>query len=131
MSTKTINILLWIAQVLLAGAFIMAGLTKSFQPIEEIAKMLPWVNDSPVALVRFIGISELLGGIGLLLPSILRIQPKLTALAAMGLMIIMVLATAFHIYRGEYEAIGVNIIIGLIAFFIYWGRTKKSPIQAK
>lgn len=131
MNKKTINILLWIAQVLLAALFIMVGLTKSFQPIEEIGKMLPWVNNSPAALVRFIGISELLGGIGLLLPSILRIQPRLTPLAALGLAVVMILATAFHIYRGEYEVIGMNIFIGLIAYFIYWGRTKKSPIDAK
>lgn len=131
MNAKTINILLWIAQVLLGGFFIMVGLTKSFQPIEEIGQMIPWVNNSPAALVRFIGISELLGGIGLLLPSVLRIQPKLTPLAAVGLAIIMVLATVFHVYRGEFEAIGMTILIGLIAFFIYWGRSEKAPIAAK
>lgn len=131
MNSKTINILLWIAQVLLGGLFIMVGLTKSFQPIEEIAKMIPWVSNSPAAMVRFIGISELLGGIGLLLPSLLRIQPRLTSLAALGLTIIMGLATIFHIYRGEYEAIGMTIVIGLIAYFIFWGRSQKAPIPAK
>ena len=107
------------------------AVSKTFQPIEEIEKMLSWVNNTPTALVRFIGISELLGGLGLLLPSLLRIKPRLTPLAAMSLAVIMLMATIFHIYRGEYSAIGMTIIIGLIAYFIFWGRNKKIPILPK
>jgi putative oxidoreductase len=61
------------------------------QPIEELSKSMAWVNDFSIGMVRFIGASELLGGIGLLLPSLLRIRPFLTPLAALGLFIVMVL----------------------------------------
>jgi putative oxidoreductase len=128
MNTKTYNILLWIAQVLLAIMFGMAGLMKTSQPITSLAEMLPWVEQSPELLVRIIGVSELLAAVGLLLPAILKIQPKLTAFAGLGLAVIMLLALIFHISRGEYEAIGINVILGAIAYFVYWGRNKKAPI---
>lgn len=130
-SSKALNISLWIAQGLLAAMFIMAGAMKSTQAIEQLATSLPWVAEVPSLLVRFIGISELLGGIGLLLPSILRIQPKLTIYAAIGILIIMVFALVFHIVKAEFSVLGINIVVGLIAAFIIWGRTKKAPIKPK
>jgi putative oxidoreductase len=130
-SNKGLNIALWITQVLLAALYLMAGSTKLFQPIEEIVKMLPWVSETPAGLVRFIGLSELLGGIGLLLPAILRIQPKLTVFAAIGLTIVQVLAAGFHLSRGETAVIGMNFLLIAMAVFIAWGRTKKVPIAPK
>jgi len=126
--TKGWNIGLWVAQGLMAAMFIMAGFMKLSQPIAELAGTLPWVKEAPEMLVRFIGLSELLGGVGLLLPTALRIKPGLTNLAAIGLCIIMFLALAFHISRGEYEAVPVNVVIGAILGFIIWGRNKKAPI---
>jgi putative oxidoreductase len=130
-NNKAMHITLWIAQVLLAVMFIMAGAMKSFQPIGELSKMLPWVSETPLALVRFIGISELLGGLGLVLPALFRIKPFLTTLAAIGLSIVMVLASAFHIYKGEYPMLGTTFFLFAMAIFIAWGRTKKVPITAK
>ena len=130
-NNKTINISLWIAQGLLAAMFIMAGAMKATQPLEALAESLPWVTTTQLALVRFIGISELLGGIGLLLPSILRIKPSLTVWAAVGLAVVMVLAAGFHASRGEFSAIGANAMFMAIAAFIAWGRSKKAPIAAK
>lgn len=130
-NNKALNISLWTAQVVLAAMFLMAGVMKSTQPIEELAKSLPWVNDISEGLVRLIGISELLGGLGLLLPSILRIKPKLTPLAAFGLFVVMVLAFSYHSMKGEYQALGINMILAAIALFIAWGRYKKVPIAAK
>lgn len=127
---KGLNIALWVAQGLLAAMFLMAGFMKTTTPIAELGASMPWVNELP-NLVRFIGISELLAGIGLLLPSILRIQPKLTPLAALGIVAIMVLAAIFHATRGEYSAIGMNVVFGAIAGFVAWGRTNKVPISAK
>ncbi len=83
----------------------------------------------PAALVRFIGVSELLGGFALILPAALRIKPELTGWAAIGLAAVMLFATIFHISRGEFSAIGMNIILGIIAVFIAWGRFKKAPIH--
>lgn len=129
--SKALNISLWIAQVLLALMFLMAGAMKSAQPVEELAKSMSWVNDFSAGMVRLIGASELLGGIGLLLPSLLRIRPLLTPLAALGLFIVMVFAFIYHVSKGEYELLPVNSILGTIALFIVWGRYKKVPIQPK
>ncbi|WP_271856020.1 DoxX family protein [Patiriisocius marinus] len=128
---KAINIVLWIAQGLLAVMFIMAGIMKATQPVEALAESLPWVTSTPLGLVRFIGISELLGGLGLLIPSIFRFKPMLTVWAALGLALIMVLAAGFHATRGEFPNIGMNVVLIGIALFIVWGRSKKAPIFSK
>lgn len=130
-SNKAINIALWIAQGLLAVMFIMAGIMKATQPIEALAESLPWVTSTPLGLVRFIGISELLGGLGLLIPSIFRFKPFLTVWAALGLALIMVLAAGFHASRGEFPNIGMNVVLIGITLFIVWGRNKKAPILPK
>ncbi len=128
---KAIHIVLWIAQGLVAAMFIMAGFMKATQPIEALAESLPWVTSTPLGLVKFIGISELLGGVGLLLPAILRIKPFLTIWAALGIGVIMILAAIFHGSRGEFEAIGFNVFMLAIVLFIAWGRSKKAPIREK
>jgi putative oxidoreductase len=128
---KIIHILLWIAQIILAAIYLMAGTMKLLQPIEKLSQKLPWAADVSEGLVRFIGISEFLGSLGLLLPAILRIQTKLTPIAAIGLVLIQVFAIIFHISRGEAGTIGINIALLLIAAFIAWGRFYKVPIQPK
>lgn len=130
-SNRVINIVLWIAQGLLAVMFMMAGIMKASQPIDALAESLPWVTSTPLALVRFIGISELLGGIGLLIPSFFRFKPFLTVWAALGLALVMVFAAVFHATRGEFPGIGMNLVLLGIALFIAWGRSKKAPILAK
>lgn len=130
MNSKTTNILLWIVQILLGIMFTMVGIMKTFQPIEEMAKNLPWVTDYAL-LVRFIGVSELAAGLGLILPSALRILPKLTVWAAIGLAVIMFLAIMFHIIRGEMDALPVNTILLLLSVFVAWGRSKKAIIESK
>lgn len=129
--SKAFNISLWVVQGLLAAMFLMAGANKLFQSIPELSKMLPWVTEVPEALVRFIGVSELLGGLGLLLPSILRTKPILTPLAAIGLAVVMLLAAFFHISEGETSVIGMNFVFMGLALFVAWGRSKKVPIQPK
>lgn len=126
-NTKVLNIALWIAQVILAGMFIMAGFMKSFTPIEQLSASLPWAKDVPAWLVRFIGISELLGALGLVLPSLLRIKPILTPVAALGIIAIMIMAAFFHISRSEFSGVAFTLILALVAAFIGWGRFKKVP----
>ncbi|HEX8659870.1 MAG TPA: DoxX family protein [Hymenobacter sp.] len=129
--SKALNAILWIVQVLLAAIFLMAGFMKLSQPIDQLATSLPWVTQVPSALVRFIGLAEVLGGLGLLLPSLLRIQPRLTVLAAWGLVLVMLLASAFHLSRGESMMVGPNLVIAALAAFVAWGRSKKALIQPK
>ncbi|GGG97939.1 hypothetical protein GCM10011416_14990 [Polaribacter pacificus] len=130
-NNKAIHITLWITQGLLGIMFLMAGLMKVSQPIDALAASLPWVTDTSAGLVRFIGISEFLGGLGLFLPSILRIKPLLTVWAALGLATVMIFALVFHAVRGEFSAIGMNLILFGIAIFIAWGRSRKAPIHSK
>ncbi len=98
--SKGLNITLWIAQVLISLTLIWAGYAKLFQPIAETAKMLPWALENP-SLLKFTGIIDLLGGIGIILPAALRIQAKLTTLAAYGVIVLMIAASIFHISRDE------------------------------
>ena len=124
------HILLWIVQVLLAVVFAMAGFMKSTQPIDSLVQNgMVWAGQVPVALVRFIGVSELLGAIGLILPAATKIKPSLTLLAALGLLTIMILAMAFHLSRGEAQALPINMVLGGLAAFVAWGRTTKAPIR--
>ncbi|MCS3735302.1 DoxX family protein [Mucilaginibacter dorajii] len=126
--SKLLNIILWVTQVLLAATLIWAAAMKLFQPIEKLSAMWPWAGQVPVALVKFTGIIDLLGALGLLLPALLRIRPKLTPIAAVAIIVLMVSASIFHIARGEASVIGVNIIFALMAAFIAWGRWSKASI---
>jgi putative oxidoreductase len=128
---RILNIGLWTAQVVLATVFIMAGFMKTTLPIDQLSLSVPWAKDVPEALVRFIGISELLGGIGLLLPGVFRIKPRLTPYAASGLLTIQVCAMVFHISRGEFDVISFNLALALLASFIAWGRFKKVPVLTR
>ncbi len=122
---------LWIVQVLLAAMFAMTGLMKLSQPIDALAASLPWVTTVPEMLVRFIGAAEFAGALGLILPSLTRIQPRLTALAAIGLIVVMLLASAFHASRGEFAVVPMNLVLGAFAAFVAWGRGKAAPIAPR
>lgn len=130
-SFKTLHVLLWVAQILLGLSFIFGGAMKAFQPMHELEVAMAWAEAIPVWLMRFIGISELLGGLGLIIPALFRFSPKLIPWAAAGLATVMLLAAIFHLWRGEIGAIVANAIIGSIAVFIAWGRFKKVPIRKK
>jgi putative oxidoreductase len=83
-------------------------------------------------MVRFIGACELAGAVGLILPAATRIRPMLTPLAASGLVVVMLLAMAFHISRGEAaQALPINLTLGALAAFVAWGRFRKAPIRAQ
>jgi hypothetical protein len=125
-----INILLWAAQVLLALGFFWAAGMKFFQPAGKLAEMWPWTAEHPL-LVKFTGLSDLLTGMGLILPALLRIRPGLTIYAAYGTIALMIAAGIFHIARGESGQTGINIFFALIALFILWGRLKKVPIAGR
>jgi len=127
--SNVLHISLWIAQVIVAGMFMMVGAMKTFTPIAELSLTIPWAKDSE-ALIRFIGITEVLGALGLILPAALKISPRLTVWAAYGLTLTMVLASLFHIVRGEISAVPTPLVLGLLSAFIGWGRSTKAPIKA-
>jgi uncharacterized membrane protein YphA (DoxX/SURF4 family) len=123
------NIALWILQALLALLFLNAGFLKAFKPIQEIAPTIFWAPLLPEPLVRFIGISELLGAIGLILPAALKIRPQLTTVAGAGLTLVMLMANIYHISRGELFVLPMTGILLLLLAFITYGRWKLIPFD--
>ena len=111
---------LWIAQVLLALAFVSAGATKLILPGEELTAYYPF----PELFIRFIGVCELLGAVGLILPGLLRIRQALTPLAAAGLAIIMAGATVTTLVIGGAASALMPLVLGLLAVFVAYGRTR-------
>ena len=124
---STLSIVLWIVQVLLALLFIWAGGMKLVLPLEKLAGPVAL----PGALLRFIGVAELLGGLGLVLPSLLRIRPGLTPLAAAGLVIIMIGAVIITLVGGGIGLAVIPGVTGLLAAFVAWGRWRLAPIRFK
>lgn len=128
--SKTLNTSLWIIQALLAAAFGMAGFMKISSPIEQLAQGgTSFVNEYAESTVRLIGICELLGAIGLILPAALRIKPVLTPAAAVGIALLMISATGYHVSHGE--PFMASIILFLLAAFVAWGRYRLVPVQPK
>src|SRR5712691_5177208 len=117
------RIALWIVAGLLAAVFAFTGVVKLALPIAELTKNVQISG----GLLRFIGVSELLGRLGLILPSLTRIKPWLTPLAAAGLGLIMILAMGFHISRGEFKDLPGTLVLGGMAAFVAWGRFRKAP----
>ena len=126
--SATLNVMLWIAQVLLAVVFIAVGFMKLTTPIPDLAKMIPWAGQLPTAFVRFIGVVDLAGGIGILFPALTRIKSGLSVVAALGCSVLQVLAIMFHLSRGEGMLTPLNFILLALALFVLWGRSKKIPI---
>lgn len=125
------TISLWVVQVLLAAMFGMAGVMKSTAPLEQLAANLPWVAQASPLLVRFIGLSELAGALGLILPAATRILPILTPVAGGGLVTVMLFAAGFHALHGEIGGIALNAVLGGLAAFVAWGRLAKAPIRPR
>jgi putative oxidoreductase len=123
-----VNISLWIVQVLLALAFLLAGVPKATQPIPALAKRITWANDVPEPLVRLIGVAEILGALGLILPALTGILPWLTVAAAIGLAVVMAAAIIFHILRGETNRIAMNVILLALLLFVVYGRLALTPL---
>ncbi len=122
------NITLWILQILFGLYFIAMGVMHFIVPAGLPAPMA-WMYDLPTWLHWFSGTAEILGGLGLILPGILRIQTRLVPLAAIGLALVMTGAVGYHVLRGEYQNIVLNLIIIAILSFIAYGRTKKAPLS--
>ncbi|MEZ4590518.1 MAG: DoxX family protein [Chloroflexota bacterium] len=116
------NIALWIVQGLLAIAFLMAGGMKMAQPKEKLAQNMAWVEDFSPNTIRIIGLLEVLGAIGLILPWALTILPELTGIAAVGLVLTMIGAAITHVRRGETQMLAPNIVLGALAAFVAVGR---------
>jgi uncharacterized membrane protein YphA (DoxX/SURF4 family) len=119
------NIVLWIVQALLAALFLFAGGVKLVMPIEEMLKQMPL--PLPGWFLRFTGVVELLGAIGLILPRLLRIRPGLTPLAAAGLVIVMIGAVVYTLAAGDVASALMPLVVGLLCAFVAYGRWRLAP----
>jgi hypothetical protein len=129
-SNRGLHLGLWVLQVLLGLMMMGSGANKLFSAIDELVKMgMTWAPDYGAGFVRFLGVCLVLGGLGLILPAATRILPWLTPLAGAMLALYFVLATAFHLQRGESPV--VTLVITLLCAFVAFGRFKLAPIAAK
>lgn len=121
---------LWTAQLVLAFFLLFGAYMKLAAPADEVAKMMVWAAQYP-NLKTFTGIVDLLGGLGILLPALTRIQPRLTVLAALGIVVLQVLAFGFHAARAEWPATPFNVILLGLAVFVLWGRSRAVPVAPR
>ena len=119
------NIVVWVLQVLLAIAFFAHGWLFLSPPAEFVEQM----NASlPRWFQLFLGITEVLAGLGLTLPGLTRIQPFWTIWAAIGVSIVTVSATVFHLVRGEISSAVITLVLTAIAVFVAYARYRIVPI---
>ena len=122
------NIAVWVVQVLLAVAFLAHGWL-FLAPPPEIAAM---INASlPRWFKLFLGVAEVLAAVGLTLPGLTRIQPWLVTWAAVGIMVVMVSATAFHLMRGEISSAAITLLLLAMATFVAYMRHRVMPIGVR
>lgn len=122
------NVVLWILQVLLAVAFFAHGVLLLAPPPEIAAQMLA---ELPRWFWVFLGVAEVLAAIGLTLPGLTRIQPWLVTWAAIGVMIVMVSATVWHVVRNEISSGVITFVLLAMATFVAYGRARLLPIPPR
>jgi len=123
---KKTNVLLWVIQALLALVFLFAAVTKFVLPAEQLTQ-----GGMLLEFIRFIGVCEILGAIGLIVPSVTRIRPALTPLAAAGLVIIMIGATVVTLRTPQPAGTVIPCFVGLLAAFIAYGRWRLVPLHGR
>ena len=122
---------LWLAQFAAALVFLASGLAKLFTPMPELAAMMTWPGEYPEAFVRGIGLVDLAGGVGLLLPSLTRIRPRLSVLAAFCCVQLQLLAIGFHAMRGELTVLPLNFVLLPLCMLVLWGRGRWLPVMPR
>ena len=120
------NIALWIIQALLAALFLFGGVAKLVMPMQELE-----ATGMPGPFMRFIAVAETLGGLGLILPGLLRIRPGLTPLAAAGLVIIMIGATVITLRTVSVAGALMPFVVGILAAFVAYARWRVAPLPSR
>lgn len=121
------NAALWAGQALLAVLFGYSGAMKSTQPVPRLVSTgQTGVEGLPIPVVRFIGLSELLGALGLIVPCATGIAPSLTPIAALSLGAIMIPAAVIHSGRGEPKSVALNFLVLTMCVAVAVGRLSHS-----
>jgi uncharacterized membrane protein YphA (DoxX/SURF4 family) len=117
------NLALWIVAIVLAAAFAASGLMKQFVPKDKLVTSgQGWAQDFSPTGIRLIGLVEILGAIGLVVPAVVHIAPILVPLATVGLALVMAGAAAVHARRKEAPMVAMNTVLLVLAVFVAWGR---------
>lgn len=127
---RGLNAALWTVQGMLALVFVGGGIWKLTTPVAQLAEIFPWVGETPLALLYITSGLDILGGLGVLLPALTRVKPKLTVLAALGCVALQVSAVVFHLSRGETD-VAFNVVLICLAAFVAWGRQTKAPVASR
>jgi uncharacterized membrane protein YphA (DoxX/SURF4 family) len=115
-----VNVALWVLQILIGLVFLFAGGVKLVGPLDQFMKAMPaWISPG---FLRFVGVCEVAGGLGLILPRLLRVKPGLTPLAAVGLIGIMIGAVVVTATGASPAQAAMPVIVGLMLAFIAYGR---------
>jgi uncharacterized membrane protein YphA (DoxX/SURF4 family) len=124
------NMALWIVPIVLAVAFFGSGLLKLVRSKDQLVTSgFGWAEDFSPSTIRLIGVAEILGALGLILPGALHIAPILVPLAAIGLALVMVGAAVVHSRRKETPMIAINAVLLALALFVVWGRLGPYPLS--
>lgn len=122
------NIALWISAWIAALGFLAAGVMKATRPKAQLQTRMAWVQDFSATQVKAIGVLEILGAIGLIVPGLTGIAPVLVPIAATGLALLMIGAAGVHVRRKEPQLIVVNLVLLLLMAFVAWGRFGPYPL---
>jgi uncharacterized membrane protein YphA (DoxX/SURF4 family) len=123
------NLALWIIAIVLAVAFVGSGLLKLVRSKDQlVASGFGWAEDYGPSTIRLIGVAEILGAIGLVVPAVVHVAPILVPLAAVGLAVVMIGAGVVHARRKETPMVAMNAVLLVLAVFVAWGRFGPYPL---
>lgn len=123
------NMLLWILAFVLAAVFVASGIAKLITARDQQIDRTPYVEDFPQSVIRGIGVLEILGAVGLILPALLGVATLLVPMAGAGLGITMVFAALVHIRRGDgFAAALPSIVLAILSVLLAWSRFGPYPL---
>jgi hypothetical protein len=125
---KGLHYTLWTVQVLLALLFLFGGISKLVMPVEKLTEQLPQFSGT---FLRFIGVVETLGGLGMVLPGLLKIKTGLTPLAAVGLVLVMIGAVVVSYQMKGMGGAAFPLVTGALAAFVAYGRWRLVPLPER
>jgi uncharacterized membrane protein len=129
MSGVAVHRVSWVIQIVFGIYFIAIGVLHLVVP-DGLPAVTEWMYDLPTWLHYVSGTAEILGGLGLILPGLTRIRTELTPLAAAGLTLVMLLAAAWHLSRGEVQNLVSNLVIAVVLAFVAYVRWRRHPLPA-
>jgi hypothetical protein len=129
--SRALRVSLWVVQGLLGLTFLGTGVWKALTPIPELAAKMPWMGEVSPGFLYATALFDALGGVGVVLPSITRVAPRLAVLAALGCAALQTSAIVFHFSRGEGANTPFNVFLVALSLFVAWGRSAKAPVAPR